>query len=386
MAATLAARRAPLQAVSGAELESVALAWADEISASAVGYHQQHYAAHSHEGSTGAAAAAAEVLVGQCASAPGEWWAQLPIAQQVAALANVCGLACEALHRLGGSTDDAVQTSTAHAASISTPPPIAAQTAGQKGAVAAAAAAATAGGAAAAAAAPVLAAGPSAAAAAAPSHILSTLCGGAGGGMDGSQSEDETGGVRVTYVPDVGSPQHTRDAVGLTRQQHASIAWAVSHLWCAHGSGTQQAMTPTHTDSQPTTHAASSPSPPAPTPTTQHTAAQRTHPDTHSTTEPHTLSTDTNSTTPVMHGGSHSTVQSHTEGNQQLVALRDALVRLHGVLMRRLHAALNVPFCVVPMALPGLSVGWFEGEVGLRRDTIWLDNGTRAVEESRLTG
>lgn len=51
-----------------------------------------------------------------------------------------------------------------------------------------------------------------------------------------------------------------------------------------------------------------------------------------------------------------------------------------------LQKALNVPFFIVPVCLPGLTLEWFQDEVKLNRDIIYLEGGTKAVEESRLTG
>ncbi|KAG2454789.1 hypothetical protein HYH02_000624 [Chlamydomonas schloesseri] len=45
-----------------------------------------------------------------------------------------------------------------------------------------------------------------------------------------------------------------------------------------------------------------------------------------------------------------------------------------------------VPFTVVPQFMPGLRLEDFMAEVRLNRDTIYLEDGSKAVEESRLTG
>jgi hypothetical protein len=50
----------------------------------------------------------------------------------------------------------------------------------------------------------------------------------------------------------------------------------------------------------------------------------------------------------------------------------------------QLHAALRVPFVVLPAVLPGLSLDAFKREVPLAQDTIYLEG--RAVPEARLTG
>ncbi|MEW5316236.1 MAG: hypothetical protein WDW38_007617 [Sanguina aurantia] len=47
---------------------------------------------------------------------------------------------------------------------------------------------------------------------------------------------------------------------------------------------------------------------------------------------------------------------------------------------------MDVSFEVVPHFMPGLEIQDFLDEVQLHRDTIYLDSGARAVEESRLTG
>lgn len=54
--------------------------------------------------------------------------------------------------------------------------------------------------------------------------------------------------------------------------------------------------------------------------------------------------------------------------------------------VQHLEAAMGVPFSVVPRFLPQINLQDFMSEVELRRDTIYLDDGKRAVEESRLTG
>ncbi|EFJ49206.1 hypothetical protein VOLCADRAFT_104423 [Volvox carteri f. nagariensis] len=54
--------------------------------------------------------------------------------------------------------------------------------------------------------------------------------------------------------------------------------------------------------------------------------------------------------------------------------------------LRVLAPAMGVPFSVVPRFMPELRLNDFMSEVELRRDTIYLDDGGRAVEESRRTG
>ncbi|GLC37428.1 hypothetical protein PLESTB_001587100 [Pleodorina starrii] len=54
--------------------------------------------------------------------------------------------------------------------------------------------------------------------------------------------------------------------------------------------------------------------------------------------------------------------------------------------LRALLPAMAVPFSVVPQFMPELRLEDFMSEVELRRDTIYLDDGSRAVEESRMTG
>ncbi|GIL58763.1 hypothetical protein Vafri_13762 [Volvox africanus] len=54
--------------------------------------------------------------------------------------------------------------------------------------------------------------------------------------------------------------------------------------------------------------------------------------------------------------------------------------------LRVLHPAMRVPFSVVPRFMPTLRLEDFMSEIELRRDTIYLDDGSRAVEESRMTG
>ncbi|KAG2440030.1 hypothetical protein HXX76_004147 [Chlamydomonas incerta] len=51
-----------------------------------------------------------------------------------------------------------------------------------------------------------------------------------------------------------------------------------------------------------------------------------------------------------------------------------------------LAPAMAVPFAVVPQFMPGLRLEDFMAEVALNRDVIYLEDGSKAVEESRLTG
>ncbi|GFR42081.1 hypothetical protein Agub_g2922 [Astrephomene gubernaculifera] len=54
--------------------------------------------------------------------------------------------------------------------------------------------------------------------------------------------------------------------------------------------------------------------------------------------------------------------------------------------LQTLYPALGLPFHVIPGVFPELKLEDFMAEVELRRDVIYLEDGSRAVEESRLTG